>query len=197
MIFNIIIAALGTALLVWAAIVDSRTRKIPVAAGFGMLGLGLAVLVRDDGVIPFWAMYYLLAIWCTRGGVWQIVLVVASIGMLWAFEWEAAPLVLGITFVSLLFWRNWFGGGDSQLAFGMIGIGHDWLVLALLFGLTIVFGVGLTIIHRGGIQQGVQRLASVVRRLGESPDSEAIRTPWGIVAAIAGVSYLWLWALVL
>ena len=197
MIFNIIIAALGTALLVWAAIVDSRTRKIPVAAGFGMLGLGLAVLVRDGGAIPFWAMYYLLAIWCTRGGVWQPVLVVASIGMLWAFEWEAAPLVLGNTFVSLLFWRKWFGGGDSQLAFGLIGIGHDWLVLALLFGLTIVLGVGLTIIRQGGVQQGVKRLVSVARRLGEEPDSEAIRTPWGIVAAVAGVSYLWLWASVL
>jgi hypothetical protein len=141
-IFNIIIAALGTALLVWAAIVDTRTRKIPVAAGFGMLGLGLAVLVKEGWYI--WAAYYILAIWCTRGGVWQAVLVVASIGILWAFEWEAAPLVLGITFVSLLFWRNWFGGGDSQLAFGLIGIGHDWLVLALLFGLTIVLGVGLT-----------------------------------------------------
>ncbi len=197
MSFNIIIAALGTALLVWAANVDSRTRKIPVAAGFGMLGLGLAVLVRDGGAIPFWAMYYLLAIWCTRGGVWQAVLVVASIGILWAFEWEAAPLVLGITFVSLLFWRKWFGGGDSQLAFGLMGIGHDWLVLALLFGLTIVLGVGLTIIRQGGVQQGVKRLVSVARRLGGEPDSEAIRTPWGIVAAVAGVSYLWLWALVL
>ena len=197
MIFNIVVAALGTALLVWAAIVDSRIRKIPVAAGFGMLGLGLAVLVKGRWNIPFWVMYYLFAIWCTRGGVWQIVLVVASIGMLWAFEWEAAPLVLGITFVSFLFWRNWFGGGDSQLAFGLIGIGQDWLVLALLFGLTIVFGVGLTIIHHGGIRQGVQRLAYVAQRLGEEPDSEAIRTPWGIVAAVAGASYLWLWALVL
>jgi hypothetical protein len=195
MIFNIVIAALGTALLVWAAIVDSRTRKIPVAAGFGMLGLGLAVLVKEGWYI--WAAYYILAIWCTRGGVWQAVLVVASIGILWAFEWEAAPLVLGITFVSLLFWRKWFGGGDSQLAFGLIGIGHDWLVLALLFGLTIVLGVGLTIIRKGGVQQGVKRLVSVARRLGEEPDSEAIRTPWGIVAAVAGVSYLWLWALVL
>ncbi len=51
MIFNIIIAALGTALLVWAAIVDSRTRKIPVAAGFGMLGLGLAVLVKGAKIV--------------------------------------------------------------------------------------------------------------------------------------------------
>jgi hypothetical protein len=195
MIFNIIIAALGTTLLVWAAIVDSRTRKIPVAAGFGMLGLGLAVLVKEGWYL--WAAYCLLAIWCTRGGIWQPVLVAASIGMLWAFEWEAAPLVLGITFVSLLFWQNWFGGGDSQLAFGLIGIGHDWLILAFLFGLTIVLGVGLTIIKQKGVRQGVKRMVYVARRLGEKPDSEAIRTPWGVVAAVAGVSYLWLWALVL
>jgi len=194
-IYKIIVAALGTGLLIWAAIVDSRTRKIPVAAGFGMLGLGLVVLLWESWYL--WAAYYVLAIWCTRGGIWKMVLVVASLGMLLIEGWEAAPMVAGILFVSFLFWQKWFGGGDSQLAFGLIGIGHDWIVLAILFGLTIIFGVLMTIIRRGGIRQGVERLASIARRIGEEPDSEAIRTPWGIVAAVAGVSYLWLWALVL
>lgn len=162
-----------------------------------MLGLGLAALIKEGWWIPFFAVYYLLAIWCTRGGVWQYVLLIASAGMLWAFGWEAAPLVVGILFVSFSFWNGWFGGGDSQLAFGLIGIGHDWYVLVLLFGMTILLGVILTMVQRGGVKQGAQRLLSVAKRLGEEPDSEAIRTPWGIVAAIAGVSYLWIWALVL
>lgn len=168
-----------------------------MVAGFGILGLGLAVLVRGGGYLPFMALYYLLAIWCTRGGVWQVVLLAASVGVLWAFGWEAGPLVVGILFVSYAFWSGWLGGGDSQLAFGLIAIGHDWIVLAMLFGLTILAGVILTIRKQGGVAQGVKRLFSVAQRLGETPDDEAIRTPWGIIAAIAGVSYLWLWALVL
>ncbi len=195
MSFKIIVAVLGTGLLIWAAIADIKTRKIPVAAGFGMLGLGLVVLLWESWYL--WAAYYLFAIWSTRGGIWKMVLVVASLGMLLIYGLEAAPIVVGSTFVSFLFWQKWFGGGDSQLAFGLIGIGHDWIVLAILFGLTIVLGVLMAIIRRGGIRQGIERLASVARRLSKEPDSEAIRTPWGIVAAVAGVSYLWLWALVL
>ena len=83
------------------------------------------------------------------------------------------------------------------MAFGLIGIGHDWFILTMLFGLTILAGVILAIRKQGGVEQGVRRLISVARRLGEPPDDEAIRTPWGIIAAIGGVSYLWLWALVL
>lgn len=188
---------MGSALLLWAAVIDYRTRKIPVVAGFGMLGLGLAVLVKGGGGIPFLALYFLLAIWSTRGGVWQVVLLAASVGMLWAFGWEAGPLVVGILFVSYAFWSGWLGGGDSQLAFGLIGIGQDWLILTMLFGLTILAGVILAIRKQGGVEQGARRLISVARRLGEPPDDEAIRTPWGIIAAIGGVSYLWLWALVL
>jgi hypothetical protein len=195
--FEIFIAGLGSVLLLWAAVTDYRTRKIPVVAGFGMLGLGLAVLIIERELIPFFALYYLLAIWCTRGGAWQYVLLAASAGMVGAFGWDAGPLVGGVLFVSYAFWNGWFGGGDSQLAFGLIGIGHDWFILGMLFGLTILLGVFLTIKKQGGVKQGMQRLLSVARRLGEEPDDDAIRTSWGIVAAIAGLSYLWFWALVL
>jgi hypothetical protein len=193
--FEIGVAVAGTGLLAWAAVEDARRRKIPVAAGFGTLLLGLAVLVEAS--LYTWAAYYLLAIWCTRGGVWRYVLVAASVLMVFLYPGEGLPLVVGVLFVATLFWMKWFGGGDAQLATGLIGIGHDWKVLGMVFGLTIVVGVLLTIVRRGGVAAGLRRLAWVAGHLGESPDKEAIRTPWGIVAAIAGVSYLWLWVLVL
>ena len=193
MTFNIGVAVLGTALLAWAVAADARTRKVPMLAGLGMLGLGLAVLLREGWI---GAAYYLVAIWCTRGGIWRFVLGAASVVMLLLYTWEAAPFVLGVLFVSTLLWMKWFGGGDAQLAIGLIGIGHDWVVLGLLFGLTILVGVALMIIRQGGVVQGAKRMAWVARHLGEEADAQAIRTPWAVVAAVAGVSYLWLWALV-
>jgi hypothetical protein len=193
MTFNIGVAVLGTALLAWAAAADARTRKVPMLAGLGMLGLGLAVLLREGWI---GAAYYLVAIWCTRGGIWRFVLGAVSVVMLLLYTWEAAPFVLGVLFVSTLFWMKWFGGGDAQLAIGLIGIGHDWVVLGLLFGLTILVGAALTIVRQGGVVQGAKRMAWVARHLGEEADAEAIRTPWAVVAAVAGASYLWLWALV-
>jgi hypothetical protein len=193
--FDLGIAAVGTGLLAWAAVEDARSRKIPMAAGMGMLLLGLAVLVEAS--LYTWAAYYLLAILCTRGGVWRYVLVGASLLMVFVYTWEGLPLVVGVLFVASLVWMEWIGGGDAQLAAGLIGIGHDWNVLGMVFGLTIVVGVLLTIVRRGGVAAGLRRLAWVAGHLGESPDNEAIRTPWGIVAAVAGIGYLWLWALAL
>lgn len=195
MSFAVIVAMLGTVLLVWAAVQDVRRGKVPVVAGFGMLMLGLAVLIQQT--LYLWAAYFVVAIWCSRGGAWRAVLAGASLVMMWLYGWDALPIVLGVLFVSTLFWMKWFGGGDAQLAMGLIGIGHDWLVLGMLFGLTIVVGIVLTMIRRGGVVEGAKRLSWVASHLGEPADAEAIHTPWGIVAAVAGVTYLWLWALVL
>jgi hypothetical protein len=194
-IFEIAVAVVGTGLLVWAAVEDVRRRKVPVIAGFGMLLLSLIVLVVQSWYI--WAAYFVIAVWCTRGGIWKYVLVAASLVMVWLYPWDALPIVAGVLFVSTLFWMKWFGGGDAQLAMGLVGIGHDWIVLGILFGLTIVVGIVLTIVRRGGVVEGAKRLAWVAGHLGERADAEAIHTPWGIVAAVAGVTYLWLWALVL
>lgn len=195
MTFEIAVAGVGTTLLVWAALEDAQRKKIPMVAGFGMLLLGLAVLVQVS--LYVWALYYIVAIWSTRGGVWRYVLIAASLVMFWLYAWEALPIVCGVLFVATLFWMKWFGGGDAQLATGLIGVGHDWMVLGLVFGLTILAGVVLTVIRRGGLAEGGKRLVWVAGHLGDAPDEEAIRTPWAVVAAIAGVSYLWLWALML
>lgn len=197
MFFKLIIASAGTVLLIWGAMGDIQNRTIPVPVGFGMLVLGLAVLIKDSWWIPYFAIYFLFAIWCTRGGIWKYLLIAASLGMLIAFGWEAAPLVAGIVFVAFLFWQKWFGGGDAQLAMGLMGIGQDWIVLAMLFGTTIIAGITETMIRRGGVVEGAKRLAWVAGQLGAEPDDEAIRTPWGVIAAIVGVIYLWIWVFLL
>lgn len=189
------VAVVGTVLLVWGAVADAKWRKIPVLAGFGMLGLGLIVLLAEG--LYAWAAYYLVAIWCTRGGIWRYVLGGASLVMLLVAGWEVLPLVVGVLLVATLFWMRWFGGGDSQLAVGLIGIGHDWLVVGMMFGLTIVVAIVLSVRRRGGVVPAARRLAWVARSLNRPPDEDAIQTPWGIIAAVAGVGYLWLWALVL
>jgi Flp pilus assembly protein protease CpaA len=195
MTFEIAVAALGTAALAWAAGADVKTREIPAPAGFGMLGLGVLVLLLEKWYVG--AAYFVLAIWCTRGKGWQYLLLVGSAVMLWAYQWQAAPLVVGVLLVTMIFRMKWFGGGDAQLAMGLVGVGHDWLVMGLVFGLTILVGIVTVIVRRGSVTEGARRLLWVARNLNAQPDSDAIRTPWAVVAAIGGVAYLWLWAVVL
>lgn len=195
MAFEVAQAAVGTALLAWAAVEDARTRTIPRLAGLGMLLLGLIALAQWKSGMGIeraaYAVYFLTAIWSTRGGAWRYVLVAASTVMLYLFGENGAPLVVGVLFVCALFWMKWFGGGDAQLAMGLVGIGHDWLVLALLFGLTIAVGMALTIARQGGVVKAGARMLWVARHMHEPPDEQAIHTPWAVVAAVAGVAYLW------
>ncbi|MEW6567696.1 MAG: hypothetical protein AB1449_05930 [Chloroflexota bacterium] len=195
MIFEIAVAVLGSAALAWAAAADVKTRKIPAPAGFGMLGLGLLVLLVEKWYVG--AAYFVVTIWCTRGKGWQYLLLVGSAVMLWAYQWQSAPLVVGVLLVAMIFWMKWFGGGDAQLAMGLVGVGHDWLVLGLVFGLTILVGIAMTVARRGSVTEGARRLVWVARNLSAEPDGDALRTPWAVIAAGAGVVYLWLWALVL
>jgi hypothetical protein len=189
---NIVISSLTTVLLIWAARFDYMTRKIPRGAGFGILAIGLFVLLWNQLWIE--ALYYVLAIWCTSGGIWILVLILTSLATIFVRGESSIPLVLGIVLVSVFFWMHWFGGGDAQLAIGLIGIGHDWAILAILAGATIFFMI-LLVFRRYGIMGGLKRLQHVFLNLGAKPDAYAIHTPWAVIALIAGILYLWLWPL--
>ncbi len=189
---NIVISSLTTVILIWAARFDYMTRKIPRGAGFSILAIGLFVLLWNQYWIE--ALYYVLAIWCTSGGIWSLVLILASLATIFVRGENSIPLVLGIILASVFFWMHWFGGGDAQLAIGLIGIGHDWAVLALLAGSTIFLMI-LLVFRRYGIMGGLKRLQHVLLNLSAKPDAYAIRTPWAMIALIAGILYLWLWSL--
>lgn len=186
----IVIYVLATLLLLWAAWIDVRTRKIPVIAGYGILALGLIVLLWNHLWIE--TIYYVLAIWCTSGGIWKAILSIASLIMIIIRGEVVIPFVLGILVVSIFFWMNRFGGGDSQLAIGLIGVGHDWPVLAFLAGVTI-FAMLFLVIRKHGITSGITRMVIVFKQIDEQADADALHTPWAVIALIAGTLYLWVW----
>ena len=190
---NILVASLATVFLIWAARVDYRIRKIPRGAGFGILAIGLFVLLWNQLWVE--ALFFVIAIWCTSGGIWSLVLILISMATVFLQGEASLPLVLGIVLVSLFFWMRWFGGGDAQLAIGLIGIGHDWTILALLAGCTIL-SMGILVFRRYGFSNGIKRVRYVFQHLSAKPDANAIHTPWALIALIVGILYLWFWPLV-
>lgn len=190
MALEIALYVLASGALIWAGYSDIKSRRVPVIAGFGLLGMGLVFLLLGRQWIQ--AAFFLLAIWGSRGRRWG--LPIAALGfVVLALDLSSLPFVLGVMFVLFIFWMGWFGGGDAQLALGLMALGNDGWIVAYLFGGTIVVALVLSIVKRGGIVPAIKRLAWVFRNLGGKPDTEALRTPWGALAAVAGLVYMWVW----
>jgi len=181
-----VLAVLTSAALVWAAIRDIQTRFIPRIAGFGVLAIGLGYLILN----ALWleSAFFLAAIWGSRGGVWGIPFLLLAV-LLLASDQGSLPYVLGILYVLAIFDLGWFGGGDAQLAFGLVAIGRDWWILAYLFGATILLGLAV-ILQRHGLGDGLERFWWVLRNM-NSPDKEAIKFPWAVLASAGGLAYIW------
>lgn len=176
--------------LIWAAYSDIKTRRVPVVAGFGLLGVGLLFLMA--GHLWIHAAFFLLAIWGSRGRKWG--LAVGALGMAVIFlDLSALPFVLGVLFVLFIFWMGWFGGGDAQIALGLMAMASDWWIVAYLFGGSILAAVVLSIVKRGGVVPAMKRLGWVLKNISKEPDQEALRIPWGALAAAAGLVYMWIW----
>ncbi len=180
------LALIMSGAIIWAAVSDVRSRLIPRAAGFGVLALGLLYLLLGGFYLE--GAFYLAAIWGSRGGLWRIAVLALGV-MVWAQSPAMISFVLGILYVLTIFGLGWFGGGDAQLAFGLLAMARDGWILAYLFGGTIVLGLSMMLLRRGP-KGGIQRLWWVLRHL-HSPDAEAIRFPWAVLASLAGLAYIW------
>jgi len=181
-----VLAVLASGALVWAAVRDVQSKLIPQLSGFSILTIGLGYLILNAAWLEI--VFYLAAIWGSRGGVWRLPILVLAI-LLLAQDVGKAPFVIGILYVLAIFKLGWFGGGDAQLAIDLMAIGRDWWILGYLFGGTIL--VGLTVIFlRRGFGGGFKRFWWVLRNL-NSPDREAIRFPWAIIASLGGLAYIW------
>ena len=182
-----ILAVLASVALVWAADRDVRTHLIPRIAGFGVLAIGLGYLLLN----ALWleSAFFLAAIWGSRGGVWRLPILVLAV-LLLSNDLGSLPFVIGILYILAIFEFGWFGGGDAQLAFGLVALGRDWWILAYLFGGTILLGFAV-MFRRHGFGGGLKRSWWVFRNL-NSPDEEAIKFPWAVLASAGGLAYMWL-----
>jgi len=181
-----ILAFLASGALVWAAVRDVHSNLIPHVAGFGILAIGLAYLMINSLWLE--SAFFLAAIWGSRGGVWRIPILILAVFLL-AKGLGSIPFVVGILYVLAIFELGWFGGGDAQLAFGLVALGRDWWILAYLFGGTILLGLTVIFLRRGS-KNGLKRLWWVISNLG-SPDREAVRFPWAVLASMGGLAYIW------
>ena len=184
-----VLMVLVSTALVWGAIRDWRIQIIPLWVGLGMLAVGLTALLLPGRWLA--AAFYLSAIWGSRGGIWRLPIAVMAILLIGEGGISAVPLALGILYTLRIFWLGWFGGGDAQVAFGLIALGSDWWILAYLFGGTILVGLALMVAKMGVTSAG-RRAWHVLRNM-DSPDEEALQLPWGVLAAAAGLVYIWIW----
>ena len=181
-----VLSILATGALVWAAVRDIRSNLIPHIAGFGVLAIGLGYLLLNGLWLEI--AFYLSAIWGSRGGVWRLPILVLAVTLL-GQGINKAPFVIGVLYVLAIFELGWFGGGDSQLAFGLMAIGRDWWILTYLFGGTILLAF-VMMFRKHGFISGLKRSLWVFRNM-RSPDREAIRFPWAILASLGGLTYIW------
>ena len=184
-----VVRTLATVLLLWAAVSDVCDRRVPRLAGYGMLGLGSLALLGSRSWIALGC--YVLGIWCSRGGIWKEILVVGFLFSLLAAGLQLAPLLFGMILTVAAFWRGWLGGGDAQLAFGLLALGRGWWMLILLCGVTALTGMVVLIVKYRGSERIGRRIRQVLAALHHEPDAEAIRTPWALQALAAGILYLW------
>ena len=182
-----IIYVLASAALIWAAIGDIRERKIPRVAGFGLLAIGFVYLLINQMWLE--AVFYLAAIWGSRGGWWIVIYIFLAIAVVY-MDIESLPLVVGILYVISMFELGWFGGGDAQVGFGLVAIAADWwMVVYLIMGAIIVAFI-LNIIRQGGFVGAIKRVRFTLKN---PPDETALHTPWVVTAMMVGLLYLWIW----
>jgi Flp pilus assembly protein protease CpaA len=175
--------------LIWAAAYDWRTRQVPFAIGVGMLAAGLAFLLLRGQWLA--ATFYLSAVWGSRGGLWRLPIIILAIVLVANQGFASAPLVIGILYVLSIFSLGWFGGGDAQIAIGLVALAEDWWILAYIFGGTILLALFLLVRNRGSTG-ALKRMGQILSSL-HSADDEAISVPWAVLAATGGLIYIWVW----
>jgi Flp pilus assembly protein protease CpaA len=165
---------------------DVRSNLIPHIASLDVLAIGLGYLLLNDQWLE--SAFYLSAIWGSRGGMWRLPILMLAV-LLLAQGLESFPFVIGVLYVLAIFELGWFGGGDSQLAFGLVAIGRDWRILSYLFRGTILLAFVMMFCKHGFVS-GLKRSLWVSRNM-RSPDWEAIKLPWAILVSLGGLTYIW------
>ena len=186
-----ILYGLVSAALLWSAVADVRARRVPRMAGWGVLAAGLGALLVGERWLG--ALLYISLI---AGSGYRGSLPVLGLGGLGAIAIantaDSTPLAVGLGYVFIMFRLRWLGGGDAQLAMGLVAIARDWMMLGYLFGVYILVAV-VVMLARRGLAGSARRWRWVAGHLaGAESDPEAIRVPWAAFACLGGWAYLWL-----
>ena len=80
--------------------------------------------------------------------MWRLPVFVLAL-LLLSNDLGSLPFFIGILYILAIFEVGWFGGGDPQLAFGLVALGRDWWILAYLFGGTILYGFAVMFRRHG------------------------------------------------
>lgn len=186
-LLTISVYAIFSGLLVWAAFEDLRTRLVPYAAGYGLLLVAIADMLARG----YWpeALFFVIAILGTRGGLAMAVAIVSGIVLYEVRGEQVAPLLVGLFVTYNLFRLRWIGGGDAQVAFALIALANDWAMLWILSAGTFLTWVLLSFVRSP--LNALRRMKVVFQNRNRPPeeDEDAIRGPWVVIGALAGMTY--------
>ncbi len=189
---NLALKLVISGLLIYATVEDIRIRKVPYAAGIGILVFGAFALFWDQHWLL--GVFYLVAVMGSRGGLWGLAAVVIALTTLAVpgLMTEAYPFILAIFFIIAMFRFGVFGQGDAVLAFGLLAMAYEdglWMPLVLLG--TSIAGF-LPLIWKRNPKEILDRATKILqnfRRIEE--DEEAVKFPWAVIAAVIGLVYIW------
>jgi len=178
--------------LVWSAISDLKTREVrPAAVTFGLLGISLITMLLQRQWLL--AAYFVIAILGTgfKSGLYSLVMIGAGLWLIIATDSVVAPVIVGLIVVDFFYKMKWFGGADSQVAFALIALCQTWHILAYLVAATVAAWLILSLRKRR-FGDFIKRTGQVIQRMGKpvEEDEDAIRSPWLVPAAVAGLAHI-------
>ena len=189
---NLALKLIISVLMVYAAVEDIRTRKVPYVAGVGIMLFGAFALFWDQHWLL--GVFYLVAVMGSRGGLWGLASIVVGLATLAVpgLAAEAYPFILAILFVNTMFGFGAIGQGDAVLAYGLLAIAYEnglWMPLMLLG--TSILGV-LPLIWKRSPKEILDRVTKILQNFGRiEEDEEAVKFPWAVIAAGIGLVYIW------
>jgi len=191
---EIIVLIIVSALIVWAAISDWRTRRVPRTASYLLL-LTAEFWLFAHG--QYWeALFVGLATIRPAKKPWMLLCEVSGILLIAAREFSPQTifLVAAVLIVQLLFDHKVWGGGDAQVATALVAIIPEWSFFVLLTLIYMVVVIVLSI-RRFGLHGWFNRLKSIIAKFRKpiEEDPDKIQMPWVVLSATCTLIYVWVY----
>ena len=170
---------------------DLKERKIPKYIGICSVLLGLIALIYNK---HYWlAAFYVLAVYAPSMLALRIALICFGFIVYSQEGMASLPLMISLGVTLFFFNRGLIGGGDTQMAFGMLGIEHQsWNISIIICVITIVTNIMLCI-RKFGIKKSFSRIKtvgkSITSRKKIEEDKDRLRSPFLVTLTAAWITY--------